>query len=808
MGTEPVELARIDLGRGWATLTPVTIAEGRILGVAVSGGAAYAFTQHGAEAWFTHPPGLNLSALNTAADLDGDDKAELLFSAGRPAEPYGAAVLLDAESGGVRWRYDVEPMSYSWTLHVGKYMPGASGQQIIVLMHGYPPDPKNGYIALFAFDSPGQPPVQKWRYDFDAYTCFPSLLQTDLDGDGATEIVVETHSRMWFLDATTGEVKHFAQWDVSPANIRSYGLVKFTDLDKDGREDFLCIANFAQHHEVLLNRYGKMQKAWHHGWPESVTTGKVATKYPPVPDVDIDGDGHMEIVLSMFNADNEAAWALRVYDAITGDLKYTAPGAIAVSCVDVDGDGAAEILSNLSTDPTGTATTGAKLWKVKEGKLEGVWEDANAKALEGHRAKVQVGEEKMELEFSAASGYALGELDKEPKPAQPQFNNVPATVGNAMPTLLAAPLDAEPGCELVVYAEPKATVYCLREGAMQKKREYESSSAPAIADLDGDGTNELLLATASPTEPPLLKAITPMKEDALLWQSNLQPPERTGLPQPRKAYLRTIRLQGKPTSDIYAWFGTPVVRSLGIDGATGKVLWEKGEFPRMERYWGPSTNYAAAFDFNDDGAEDLVFTNPDYYCIADGRTGEMLLGPAYPPEIFKQPSQGLYTYPAVLRRDGDKPVVCLAGGHYFMAAMTIDAAPLWYKLPQPGENRCANEAYLQSRNGSWLAGYGTQDGKFAVVDVQSGKSIGELDIAASASDAIVWDADGDGQQEFICGDSHGTLHRISVGETGLVDSSTNLTRSPLGNPIAADFDGDNKCELALSTADGHLTILK
>ena len=60
--------------------------------------------------------------------------------------------------------------------------------------------------------------------------------------------------------------------------MRSYGLDEFVDLNGDGKPDFLCIGNFAQHHEVLLNENGKLKEAWHYGWPESVTTGTVATQ--------------------------------------------------------------------------------------------------------------------------------------------------------------------------------------------------------------------------------------------------------------------------------------------------------------------------------------------------------------------------------------------------------------------------------------------------------------------------------------------------------------------------------------------------
>jgi hypothetical protein len=73
------------------------------------------------------------------------------------------------------------------------------------------------------------------------------------------------------------------------------------------------------------------------------------------------------------------------------------------------------------------------------------------------------------------------------------------------------------------------------------------------------------------------------------------------------------------------------VRSVVLDGVTGALLWETGEAPNLERYWGPSVNLAAAYDYDGDGKEDLVFTNPDYYCVAAGPTGGLLLGPLFPP---------------------------------------------------------------------------------------------------------------------------------------------------------------------------------
>lgn len=809
MGAVGLEVARVELGRSAPTLTPVALDENQYLGVGLVGGAALAFTPAGAEAWYSHPAGLNFTALDAAEDLDGDGRTDLLLRAGRPTEPYSAVVLLDAETGALRWRYDVEPMSYSWSLHRDHFLPGNAVKQLVVLMQGYPPDPKFGYIALFEFSAPGGVPQQRWRYDFDAYTCFPSLLRTDLDGDGAKELVVQTHSRMWFLDADTGSLKYFAQWEVTPANVRSYGLVKFTDLDHDGREDFLCIANFAQHHEVLLNRDGKMVKAWHHGWDESVTTGKVATRFPPVPDHDLDGDKRTEVVLSMFNADGMTEWGTRVYDALTGELKLRLPGVIVTACADVDGDGTAELLGNACTEPTGKVLAGAGLWRIRNGALEVAWSDTGATALEGNTCRVSRDGNEYSLHADEQGGILLQRVEPAPPKPEPAFLDVPALVGPTMPLLLAAPLDEVPGCELVAYSEPRLTIYTLRGGYLNRISELVSDSAPVLADLDGDGTAELVLSTVAADATPRVRCISLLNGNTERWSAALPSAPREGLPAPRRAYLKALRLTGKATPDLYAWFGVPMARSLALDGTSGAVLWEAGELPEIERYQGASVNFAAAWDLNADGMEDLLFTNPDYYCVADGRTGSLLLGPAFPPTIFDQPSQGLYTFPAVLQRSSDEPLVCLAGGHYFLAAMTPKAEGKWHLLPQPGESRAALEAFAPGKNGSWRIGFGRQDGRFTCLDATSGAVLSEVVLGATASDTLAWDSDGDGVQEFLCGDSHGVLHRLRIGDDGsLQDKPQPLGRAGLGTPIAADFDGDGTCELVLPSADGVLRLLK
>lgn len=803
MKEAPKLLAEYDLGRVQPGLT-IFQDQGTTLALALAAGAIDCFEQNGRERWKAHPRGLNFREIAAVRDLNGDWKAEILLAAGRPTDPYGAVALLSAADGQLLWRYDVEPMSYSWRVYAGRYVAGEPGEQIVVIMHGYPPDEKNGYMALFDFPKSSAEPHLRWRHEFEQYTCFPTLLQTDLDGDGVKELAVETHSRMWLFDAGTGAVKQFLQWDVAPGNVRSYGLTRFLDLNGDGLEDFLCIADFSQHHEVLLNQKGKLVEAWHHGWNESVTTGKVATRWPELPQADLDGDGKLEIVLSMFNADGEGAWAVRVYDAVTGELRARMPGMVAAACGDLDGDKKSEILATISDDSALAVRKGAALLQWKDGGLKEIWRDAAASPAPNQGMKIARDGATYDLTLNDGA-VSLVPFKPAPVPPGPKFD-VPPLAAATLPTLLAADLDGDGVNELLLYSDPELSVFALSKEGLVRRATYHSDVLPVIADLDGDGRNEIVLAEIARSSPPVLRAITPSLKDKELWRKVFPPPDRKGLPQPRKGYLRTIHLTGRREPDLYLWAGTPLARSVGLRGDNGEILWEKGETPKGERFWGASVNYASAFDFNGDGKEDLIFTNPDYYCVADGLTGNFLLGPSFPPDIFHQPSQGLYTYPAILDRASGKPDVALVGGHYFQAAMTVGAQPHWFKLPPTGENRASFEAFLPAKDSAWLMGFGRQNGRLACVDAATGALRWEEDLGATASDVIAGDVDGDRQYEFVLGTSHGEL--LAVGDAGAVPRPVWKVQvgASLGPPLLADLTGDGKCEIAVCGWDGRLRV--
>ena len=809
MATSPRVTATADLGRSAPSIREVEMADGNNAGLALHAGTLYCYSQAGDTMWRAHPEGLNFTSIARVDDLDADGDTEILMQAGRPAEPFGAAVLVGLEDGRVQWRYDVEPMSYVWYLSAGEYLPQSGHKQIVVLMQGYPPDAKNGYIALFEFAEQAPAPVQRWRYDFDAYTCFPTLLQSDVDGDGAKELAVQTHSRMWLLDSGTGKLKQFVSWDVAPANVRSYGLVEFRDINRDGLDDFLCIANFAQHHEVLLNKRGTLEKAWSHGWDESVTTGKVATAYPSPAVGDVDADGTLEVVLSMFNSEGEGDWLLRIYDSLTGTLKYTMEGAVARTLADIDGDGTFEILADLTSDPSSTAIDSAALFGVRDGRLVERWAQEGARVAPGSEitdAVVQTRSGQFRL-TGGIDGVALAAIVGQPTPNRVVIAP-PAIVGPNYGELVAVDYDSDGINEVGLYQDPAMRFFKKEGDRLVESARYTSACLPVVADIDGDTMNDLITVDVSPVRLPVVDAVTPANTNALLWRTQMPETTGGGVSQPRDAYLRTGHFTGRSHPDLYLWAGTPVGRSIVLNGATGAMIWERGEVESgIGRFLGATTNLASVSDEDGDGADDLVMTIPDYYVVLDGKTGNYRLGPLFPPTIFGQPSQGLYTFPAILSGPGDVPTVALVAGHYFQGIMSLRAEPAWYVIPGAGDARCAVEGFIEVGPAQWRMGFGRQNGTFSCVDISDGSIRWEFPLDGAAGDTITCDVDGDQRPEFVVASTHGTLYALGDGGHAPRVVWTKTLGAACGPPIAADVDGDGLSEIIVQTADGYLLAL-
>ncbi|HRK36226.1 MAG TPA: VCBS repeat-containing protein, partial [Candidatus Hydrogenedentes bacterium] len=95
---------------------------------------------------------------------------------------------------------------------------------------------------------------------------------------------------------------------------------------------------------------------------------------------------------------------------------------------------------------------------------------------------------------------------------------------------------------------------------------------------------------------------------------------------------------------------------------------------------------------------------------------------------------------------------------------------------------------------------------FACINVANGTVRWEIPVAATCSDVVSCDIDGDGRQEFVFGTSHAALY--AVGDEGgkpRVAWQAQLSGAS-GTPLLADLTGDGRTDIAVPTADGYITL--
>ncbi|HEY2429034.1 MAG TPA: VCBS repeat-containing protein, partial [Acidimicrobiales bacterium] len=236
----------------------------------------------------------------------------------------------------------------------------------------------NGEFALWAYD--GQKAERRWgRPPPQYYVEYPSVQIGDLGGDGRPRAVVGSWCHVWNLDLATGEVASHTTWDPGGANQRHYGFTRLTDVDGDGRPDFVNLA-LTKHIDVLRNEGGKLVHAWTHAWPDTVTTEARSLRWPGEPVVDLDGDGALEVVAALFDTRADRRWHLKVYHAATGGPGGEALDVVPLATIPLWGnEGGSALLCARGRSMQADPPDSCEVVSFRGGKFETLWASPEAR---------------------------------------------------------------------------------------------------------------------------------------------------------------------------------------------------------------------------------------------------------------------------------------------------------------------------------------------------------------------------------------------------------------------------------------------
>jgi outer membrane protein assembly factor BamB len=806
-----------------------------------------AYDPQGKRLWESAPAGYVMDHVEWVEDLDGDGHNEVIAVAGHMGITRQAYLILDGRTGAQRAAIEISTGDYSWSGHCGSYLPKQKGKQIFLVTSscqavGGPPA-SYGQFSLWSFD--GSEVTQRWAWTPTEHVLYyPAVTVADLNGDGRFHAVVDSWCHVWNIDLATGAAVSHTTWDPQGANARQYGWNELVDVDGDGKLDFVNISR-TKHVDVLRNVGGKLQLAWTHGWPDPVTTEARSLVCPSDPVVDLEGTGHKQIVCALFDGLTDKRWHLSICDAASGAERVQMPDLVPLASVPLWGtNGPRALLCARSSLLEYQPPEACEVWRLHDGKMEKLWSLGNAQFLlkpgasDDRRAfyfnAVNVqwavtgdvdGDGRPEF-FTRANGASTGAqawglnhdgaLVAKPgqlpaSPANPVPRRIPPLQGAMPPYLLAADLNGRKPNEIMVYDNTNVTVLRLEKNKLRRVEDFASSEIPVVCDLLGDGKPCLLTGGRGPDGNLWVQARDANKKT--LWRFTFPHSGACGQYAERPHFFTVGHFTGGKHLDVFTYAAKPAARTYVLDGRTGTVVWQREDMPAIERHYQPLGGRVSVWDFNHDGADDVLFCNPDFYCVADGKSGNLLVGPVNLEPLLKW--WAAYASPALLERAGAEPVVYLGGVYSCRASISPDGKRgLWREYlpterwPMRAGNCGFNEGLLPpSKTRGWRGAQMEADGVLVCFDAATGQHLWRMQLPTATGGIISGDVDGDGEAELLFGGQDGNL--LAVRDAG--DHGEVLWRkrfdAPVGTPILADVNGDGKSEIVVSVGDGYVYVL-
>jgi hypothetical protein len=782
-------------------------------------------------------------------DIRGNGRDALLVTFGP------RLTLIDAATGRTDWSFAFDDPNVHLNVEVADILPEQPGLEAVVFQgHGVE-------ACLFQFPPRGNPtmpwrmnainPAEGWSGRIDHGVS----IKVDLSVPHAPMVWNQRHHRLLGFDARTGECVSALEYSIGGGHRRNYAHWALGTGPKGEPLAIVVGAAIETHvHTLRLSRSGPSALAWQHYYGEGYQNHGVAVRMVEIHDVD--GDGAWEVVYNTRDPAHDFRSFVRVRDGLTGAIEIELADRWAVAAFAGVGDGHAGGLLTLAA-PGGVMAVSGDITAgifTANGTLEEIGTIRQARLWGPHLVPGNEGNNLLLRQGNVLVRYTVRD------------GRLVELVRTEAPALLQSPVrsvvsvhDAE---DQYLVVTPRGTLESLSwDGASQWELPLRLAgpSSVAAADLDGDGRAELIAAgpdhrvrifsfrDSGRSEEvanhelhmeigrhgPLLFDLTGSGEwcliapgttddgriairayradHSLLWE---RPLDYSTAHDGRVVTCNAARALPDGGAVVVAHL-TNQLRSndatIGLDGRTGKVLWEKrgayNGFPYRPE------GIVGAVDVDGDGIDELANDMLVYLSYVRGADGSIALVR----ELGDMGATGLYNCFTPLYRNGNdtKPHWLVPSGTGRFGMLGPDFNTIWFE--DAGYDVPGHVGIIDvDGDGGLEAGYALKSSRvFTCRNVWTGGIEWQLELESPPNSPVLSaDVDGDGKGEFLAGrycigtDDQGSGQvRFELPVPLAVPETYSYGYLKGGYALIADFDGDGKGEIAC-TANGRVVILK
>ncbi len=333
-----------------------------------------------------------------------------------------------------------------------------------------------------------------------------------------------------------------------------------------------------------------------------------------------------------------------------------------------------------------------------------------------------------------------------------------------------------------------------------------------LAPLRGDGSLQTVVATRGPGDCARIAVINADGKE--LWHQDFSdfPGDPPPWNVPGLLYWQAGEFVRPGQTDLLVELRRVGAETSLLDGRTGAKMWFRSH-STDDREFG--TTLFTIFDFNGDGCDDVLTNYPDVFCVADGRTGELLLK-KHARDLL--PGDPYYGSSVAYDFLGDGTTQVLYRNVNTIALLRLDGTTVWRTPFDPKDPRHPN----YGSDVRVVPGDADGDGRLDLF--VPGVKIGgkrELQCLDAATGALKWrlplpgekptepavaDIDGDGRDECVftvAGDVFAVGQAPGEAAAGAVKWKLTLPNYTSSVAIA-DVTGDGKPQVVVSCNDGYV----